>query len=186
MAGGLRYGFKAAAERLSTQIRGELDLTPHDRLDPFHLAAHLGVPTVPLSALRQDGLDDVAITRLVNPNTRFSALTVCDGDNRLIVYNDDHSPERTVSDLAHELSHIIGKHPPRPAIGFGGCRDWDNRYEEEAVWFAGVLLVPRDGAFAVLRSGGSIADGAARFGVTTDLFRWRANVTGINRVLARL
>ena len=186
MKGNLRHGFKAEAERLSTGIRGELGLTLHDRLDPFMLAGHLRSPALPLGALRKDGLGDSAVAHLIDPRTRFSALTVCDGANRLIVYNDEHSPERTVSDLTHELSHIIGNHPPRPAIGFGGCREWDDGYEEEVVWLSGVLLVPRDGAFAVLRRGDSLADGALKFGVTIDLFRWRVNVTGIKRVIARL
>lgn len=55
--------------------------------------------------------------------------------------------------------------------------------EEEADWLAGVLLVPRDGAFAWLRNGGGMDDGAEHFGVSRALFQWRGNQTGVVRQL---
>jgi Zn-dependent peptidase ImmA (M78 family) len=104
----------------------------------------------------------------------------------MVVYNPEHSPARRANDVVHELSHVLRKHPPRPAIGFGGCREWDNRYEGEADWLSGALLVPRSGAFVLVRQGGTIQDGADRFGVSVDLFRWRAHMTGVVRVVELL
>ncbi len=177
----LPRGFKTEAERISEAIRAELNLTVHDRLDPFALATHYGVPVHSLYDAAQWGLSSQSVTCLQRPDTHYSALTVCDGERRLIVYNPAHSSARTANDIVHELSHIFRNHPPRPAIGPGGCREWDDRYEEEASWLAGALLVPKIGALFLLRGGSTLEAGAAHFGVTIDLFRWRANVTGVTR-----
>ena len=53
---GLRRGFKAEAERISAEVRTELELWPLDQLDPFHLADYLGVQVFGLRELaRFDG-----------------------------------------------------------------------------------------------------------------------------------
>jgi hypothetical protein len=186
MAGKLRWGFKAEAERVSLALRQQLGLTVHDRLDPFALAQHLRVGVRRLDHMEGPGFSADDVAELMDPVAGFSALTVWRGSRPVIVYNSGHSPARTANDVCHELSHIFHKHPPRPAIGFGGCREWDDRYEQEAVWQAGALLVPRDGAFALIRQGYSILDGAAHFGVSEDLFRWRAHNTGVVRIVGLL
>lgn len=183
MAGKLPRGFKAEAERTSERIRRELGLTLHDRLDCHCLAIHLGVRVVPLREMARLGVPTEAVAYLLDPEAGFSAVTVWCGGACLLIHNDEHSPERTANDIVHELSHMLQKHPPLPAISLGGCRDWDDRYEEEANWLAGALLVPRDGAFVHIRRGGSLEDGAIRFGVSLDLFRWRVNATGVSKVL---
>jgi Zn-dependent peptidase ImmA (M78 family) len=183
MAGALRWGYKAEAERTSEQVRRELGLTPHERLDYFALAKHLQVPIHPLRAMVARGLSAEALACLLDPDTGYSAVTVWRETRCVIVYNDDHSSQRIASDVTHELSHILEKHPPRPAIGFGGCRDWDGRYEEEAVWLSGALLVPQNGVLAYLCGSGTMTDGAIHFGVSSVLFWWRANVTGVVRML---
>ena len=182
----LRRGFKAQAERLAAELRLQLGLTVHDQLDPFALARYLRVPVLSLPEMVAGDFSDTDVAALRDPTARFSAVTVHRESRLLIAYNDAHTPERTVNDVVHELSHIVHGHPPRPAIGFAGCREWDDRHEEEATWQAGALLVPRDGAFVRLRRGETIEEAAAHFGVTDDLFRWRANATGVVRVLGLL
>lgn len=186
MAGKLRRGFKAEAERVSKALRQELGLTIHDRLDAFALTQHMRVKVRRLDQMEGPGFSAEDVAVLMDPMAGFSALTVWRDSRPVIVYNPRHSPMRTANDLCHECSHILHKHPPRPAIGFGGCREWDGRYEEEAVWQAGALLVPRDGAFALMRQGLSFFDGAAHFGVSEDLFRWRAQKTGVVHVVSLL
>jgi len=44
----LRRGFKAEAERISGEIRHELELGMLDRLDPLRLAEHFGIPVLTL------------------------------------------------------------------------------------------------------------------------------------------
>jgi Zn-dependent peptidase ImmA (M78 family) len=181
----LRRGFKEESERIAQRLRWELSLTTHDPLDCFSLARHFDIPCRALHEMRAEGLSETAIVCLSNPSARFSALTVCYGDRYLIVYNAAHMLERTANDVVHELAHIIHKHPPRPAISYSGCREWDERYEGEATWQAGALLVPRDGVLSWMRRGGTIEAGAFHFGVSRELFQWRVNVTGVTYQLAR-
>lgn len=186
MAGKLPYGFKAEAERISAAVRRELGLSIHDRLKPSAFARHLGVRVRSLDKMAGSGFTPEDIGELMDPAARFSALTVVRGGRPLVIYNPEHSAARRANDVVHELSHILRKHPPRPAIGFGGCREWDDRYEAEADWLSGALLVPRDGAFMLVRRGGTLQEGADHFGVTEDLFRWRAQKTGVIRVVGYL
>ncbi|HXG08678.1 MAG TPA: ImmA/IrrE family metallo-endopeptidase [Gemmataceae bacterium] len=182
----LRRGFKAEAERLALSLRAELGLKVMDRLDPLALAAHLDIPVLSLPELRLDGASSHSVSRLMGRTSGFSALTICDGTRRLIVYNPRHPPTRRANSVAHEVSHVLLEHPPAPALGEGGCRYWDSRLEDEADWQAAALLVPRDGAFAWLRAGGTLGDGAVNFGVSLALFRWRVHKTGVARQLAAM
>jgi hypothetical protein len=186
MADNLRRGFKAEAERFALSLRAELGLAVTDRLDCIALAAHLEIPVVSLQELRQDGADSKSIARLMSRSSGFSALTICEGTRKLIVYNPRHPTTRRANSVVHEVSHIVLEHPPAPALGEGGCRYWDSRLEDEADWQAATLLVPRDGAFSWLRAGGGLTDGAENFGVSVALFRWRVHHTGVARQLAAL
>ena len=131
MATRLRPGFKAEAERIALDLRGELGLGPADRLDPRALAAHLGIPVVPLPELGGDGATDASVARLLDPEAGFSALTVCAGPRRLIVYNQRHPPGRRASSLAHELAHVILDHPAGPVFDQDRARLWDEEMEAE-------------------------------------------------------
>lgn len=177
----LRRGFKADAERICLEIRKEIGLTPHDRLDCLSLAEALEVPVINLSALVSSGASPTSVGILMGSEAKFSALTVTAGDRRLIVFNERHPPGRQANSLAHEISHIILEHPPVPALGEAGCRHWNPVHEEEADWQAGALLVPREGALQWLYNGGTNADGAKHFGVSLALFEWRINHSGARR-----
>lgn len=186
MASKLQRGFKAGAERTSGEYRQRIGLTVHDRLDPFALAEHLKVEVLPLDRAGELGLRPEFMAVLKASESRFLAVTVCFGDLRFIVYNSSHSSARTANTLTHELSHIICKHPPGSPLGIGGCRQWDDRYEDEANCLAGALLIPRDGLFQILRRDGSFAHGAEHYGVSTQLFSQRAHITGVVKVLGLL
>ena len=163
------------------EVRAELELNPFEPLNCLDLAAHYSIPVVALSELKSDGAQPESIRRLQSNAARFSALTVCAGTRRLIVFNHRHPPGRQANSLAHELSHVILEHPPAPAVGEGGCRYWDGRLEDEADWLAATLLVPREAALRWIRGGRTIEDGANHFGVSVALFKWRVNSTGVAR-----
>lgn len=184
VADGLRRGFKAEAERIAQSVRAELGLKPWQPLDCLALADHLGIEVITLRELRRYGAKDESIRRLISPEAGFSATTICAGTRRLIVYNPRHAPGRRANSLAHELSHVLLEHEPKPALGTGGCRHWDEREETEADWLAAALLVPREGALRWMARGGDLEGGAEHFGVSVDLFRWRVNHTGVRRQLA--
>jgi hypothetical protein len=186
VAAELRRGFKADAERIAELVRRDLGLEPLDRLDCFALAETWGIPVVSLGELREDGASEASIGRLMSPDAGFSATTIVVGPRRLIVYNPRHEPGRKASSLAHELAHVILEHEAAPAIGAGGCRHWDGPQEAEADWLGSVLLVPRASALAWMLQSDDVDAGAAHFGVSVELFRWRINHTGVVREVQKL
>jgi Zn-dependent peptidase ImmA (M78 family) len=178
----VRRGFLAAADRLAAAVRTELGLGAYDRLDPFSLAAEYGIPVVPITDLVAEGADPGSIRVLtVLDRSCFSAGTVVAGTSRLIIFNSVHPDGRRANSVTHELAHLLLEHIPGPAIGPGGCRVWDAEMEAEADSLAGVLLVPREAALACARVGLPHAIGAARFGVSAELMRWRTDYSGAAR-----
>jgi hypothetical protein len=178
----LRRGFAAEADRLATAVRAELGLGLHDRLDPCRLASEYGIPVAPVTDLVAEGADPASVHQLtiIDPGC-FSADTVLAGTSRLIIFNPVHADGRLANSVTHELAHLLLEHTPGPAIGPGGCRVWDPEMEAEADLLAAVLLVPRDAALACARVGLPHVIGAARFGVSTGLMRWRTDHTGAAR-----
>lgn len=159
---------------------------PTDALDCIEVCAHYGIPVFSLTQLRGLGALPESVARLMSAASGFSAVTVCRGTERLIVYNPAHPPGRRANSLAHELSHIILEHPLSPALGEGGCRRWDAALEAEADWQGATLLIPREGALNWLKNGRTLEDGAIHFGVSLALFRWRVNQTGVVKQLEAL
>ena len=184
MAGQLRPGFKAEAEKTAQLVRAELGLGLLDALDCFALAEAWGIPVVSLDELRENGANERSVQRLLGEEAGFSATTVVLGTKRLIVYNPRQSAGRNASSLAHELSHLILEHEAAPAIGIGGCRHWDGVQEAEADWLGAAMLVPRESALEWIRQNDNLEEGAQNFGVSIELFRWRVSHTGVVRQVA--
>ena len=173
----LRRGFKSEARSIAQEVRGELGVRPTDPLDPLKLAQHLDIPVIPLSALRSDAPD---VFRHFSRTDRsaFSGITVFSGSHRVIVHNDSHSAGRQNSNLAHELSHGLLLHPPRPPLDGFGNRDWDREQELEADWLAGVLLIPDEAALLVVRRGLPLAAAAEAYAVSEPMMMFRLNMSG--------
>ncbi len=111
----------------------------------------------------------------------FGVVGLLAGTSRLIIFNPVHADGRLANSVTHELAHLLLEHQPGPAIGPGGCRVWDEEMENEANLLAATLLVPRDAALACARAGLPHVIGAARFGVSADLMRWRTDHSGAAR-----
>ena len=181
----VRRGFPAEADRLAAAVRNELHLVPGDRLDPRQLADEYGIPLVPITELIAVGADPQSIRQLtVEDQGAFSAGTVLVASSRLIVFNPAHSDGRLANSVTHELAHLLLEHTPGPVIGPGGCRVWNQEMEDQADLLAGVLLVQRDAALACARVGLPHAVGAARYGVSSDLMRWRTDHSGASKQAA--
>jgi Zn-dependent peptidase ImmA (M78 family) len=151
-----RRGFKAEAERIAIEIRGELSLTATCRLDPHLLAQHLEIPVLTIRQCLRVSEHASRIELLLNEeNNSFSALTLFWGRRRIIVHNESHAPTRQANDIVHEVAHCLLEHPPAPVTDHHGCRYWNEAFENEADWLSGTLLVPRKGAVALARSGKS-------------------------------
>jgi Zn-dependent peptidase ImmA (M78 family) len=176
-------GFKTWAKSVATEARRDLGLSPLERLDPFALASSLEIPVIKLSELIATA---PAVDHLltVEPEA-FSAVTVFDGPRRTIIHNDGHAPTRQVSNLGHELSHGLLRHPPTPALDDAGCRVWNQSIEEEASWLSGCLLVTEEAALAIAR-GQMTVEGAARvLGVSTQMINFRINAVGARKRVSR-
>lgn len=176
-----RRGFKTEAERISIEVRSELNLTSCESLDPQELASHLNIPVIPMSSLPQtEESSFVRFFSVTEPDT-FSAMTLFSGNGRVIIFNDAHHLHRQRSNVAHEIGHCLLEHVPSALTDSSGCRNWNDQFESEADWLGASLLVPRDGALALLRRGMSISEVAAIFRVSDALCRWRINQTGLER-----
>ncbi len=176
----MKRGFKAQAERISTEMRGELNLDEDGRLEPLNLAEHLAIPVFGLNQVSRVTPKNSFSQHfaVVEPDS-FSAVTIFQGYKRIIVHNENHHPHRQASNLTHEVSHSILEHKPTPVAGADGQRYWDAQVEEEANWLGAALLVPRAGVLAMAKSDWKIEEIAAHYGVSESLCRWRINESGV-------
>jgi Zn-dependent peptidase ImmA (M78 family) len=181
----LRRGFKTEANEYSRDFRRELGLASDAPLCPFSLASLLEVRVHKLSEYRSVEPDAVAYLLSQNGQRDFSAVTLCVGPSRLVIYNDGHGGPRVVADIAHELSHVVLMHPPKPPFDEVGSRHYDAEREEEANWLGPALLVSEEGALRVAREGLALMQAANEFGVSSDLMRMRLNITGAYRRVKR-
>ncbi len=173
----MRRGFKAEAERLALVERAALGLSATDRLDPQALATRHGVAIWPLERLRAVIPGDIEHLLVVDDGC-FSAATVIRDGRIAVVYNESHAPGRCANSITHELAHIILGHPPTNAFDAFGNRNFPKPLEEEATWFAGCLLVPKDAVRPLMsRHGNDVARAADHFGISLQLMRWRVNAT---------
>jgi Zn-dependent peptidase ImmA (M78 family) len=176
----VKRGFKAHAERISEEIRSELQLHEDSRLEPLELAEYLSIPVFSLKdvaeATPKSKFSDYFA---IDEPDAFSAVTIFRGYQRVIVHNENHHPHRQASNLAHEVSHLLLEHEPNPIPPINGQRCWDAQVEEEASWLGAALLVPREGALLMAKSDWTVEEIAGHFGVSESLCRWRIAQSGI-------
>jgi len=180
----VRRGFKTEAREIARQVRGELRLKLTNALDPWTLSDWLEIPILRLSDFEGDAEWACHYFRGTGRSV-FSAVTVFEGNKRLIVHNDSHSPARQASNVCHELAHGLLLHPPTPALDDKGCRYWSNVIEDEANWLSGVLLVPDEAAIAVVKNGVGLENAAAYYGVSVQMMKFRINVSGARKRVKR-
>ena len=182
----MKRGFKASAERIAAEVRSELGLKGDGQLDVWKLAQHLAIPVWTLGDVARlaPGNSFVRYFTVIDPDA-FSAVTVFCGYKRYIIHNENNHPNRQVSDLAHEISHILLEHRPAPVADRDGRRCWDAELEEEASWLGAAVLVPREGALAMCKSRCTAAQIALHFGVSELLCQWRIRQSGIDRQAER-
>jgi hypothetical protein len=181
----LRRGFKTEANRTSREVRAELGLAADAPLCPFLTANHLEVVVVKLSVFAHQYPDAVRYLISTAGQDEFSAITVCIGTLRVIVYNDGHSPARCAASIMHELAHLLLMHPPHPLCGEMGQRHFDAALEDEANWFGPALLVSDEAALSVTKRAIPVRSAAAEYGVSAKLMQMRLNVTGAQRRVSR-
>lgn len=119
----------------------------------------------------------------------WSAATLRQGDASLIIINSGHAATRQNNSIAHEIGHIVLKHEPAKMFvtpdGLMMMSEYNASHEDEATWFAGAILVPRDGLIDAVRRSVSDAAAASHYGVSVAIIRMRRNLTGVDIQLSR-
>lgn len=179
---GLRRGFKAEAKRTADALRNEHGYGPHVRLDAVELAGQMGIDVAPLSSF--PACDATRHLTRVDP-TSFSAATLRLEERTMILHHDGHTVERQMSNVAHEIGHVVLNHEDSPPLSPEGCRDIHADIENEATYFGSVLLVPDEAVLSLARQGRTIAESSAILGVSVQMMRWRYNDSGAAKRLQR-
>lgn len=177
----LRRGFKSEAETIADETREELGLLAGDVFDPHALAHLLAIPIVPLSTLSQEAAEYFAVGDRAG---RFSAVTIVDGTERLIVHNDGHVLVRQRSNLSHELAHVLLEHEAVPPLSDDGFRHLNSSVEDEATFLGAALLVPKQACIRLAMNSVPLEAAARRYDVSEQLMRMRLNLSGAT-VIAR-
>lgn len=183
-------GFKTWCEKYSIQTRTELGLTPAAPLDTTALAKHLGVGVLTpedIPGLSQETLDILRRNDGVTPSC-WSAVTLVVGPKVVVILNSSHSPARQASDLCHELAHRIRGHEAQQVDitedGIMLLQSYEKAQEEEADWFSGCLLLPREALVHIKREQLEDAEASVLYGVSMRMLKYRMSMTGINKQYA--
>ena len=181
----MQRGFKAYAEKLAVQVRIEMGIPAHGKLCAFRLTEHLGIPTVGFSRLavgaKSAGVTDKQLTALEN---EVHGMCIPLGTGHAILYNDRNQATRQQSDIAHEASHILLRHPLADIVS-GAVSQRSKELEEEAAHLGGVLLLPMPATLHILQQRMPIGVAAAEYGISTEMVTYRCNVSGARQIYAR-
>ena len=184
----LRRGFKTWCENAARGYRRELQLPPIAPLDPRLLAQHLGITIWTPADIKGFSSKDV-FQLTVTARESWSAATLRDGNASLIIINNGHALTRQNNSIAHEIGHIILQHEPARMYvtddGLMMMSEYNPIHEEEATWFAGAILVPRDALLDVARRGLTDRVIAEQYGVSVAVLQMRRRLTGVDIQLSR-
>lgn len=181
----MQRGFKAFAEKLAVEVRTEMGIPAHGRLCAFQLTQFLGIPTLGFSKLTKGAMSaGVTEKQLAAFENEVHGVCIPLGTARAILYNDKSHPARQQSDVAHEASHILLRHPLADIVS-GAVGQRSKELEEEAAHLGGVLLLPMPAALHVLRQRMSIDAAAAEYGISAEMVNYRCNVSGARQIYSR-
>lgn len=176
---------KLQLKKLALELRAELDLTPHERFDPYELAEHWGIDVIPLSEVMcsPEAIHHFSVDR---PEVFSGALIPCSDGSTVIVENDAHVSERRVSTTSHEVAHVVLEHPFAATLTGGGkCRVMNKEHEGEATELSGELLLPAEAALRLAYNDVPDDEVARRYGISLKLASWRMNATGARKIARR-
>jgi Zn-dependent peptidase ImmA (M78 family) len=179
----MRRGFKAEAERLATQVRTDMGLGPYKPMDVKALVRHVGAQLRTADELTS--LAKLEELEALQPGA-FSACTFDLGTRMVVVVSPLSTDERRSSDASHEASHLLLDHKVREVEQLGGLSFFtcDPDEEQEANWFAGCLLLPRDLLVRSLKNGLDAAAIAEANTVSIQMANFRLRATGAERQVA--
>ena len=170
-------GFKARANQIALGLRKQLGLSKIAPLDPRDVLHRLSIQIVPLSEFRR--ICPCETAALLSHSGGFSAMLLpVERGKRIIIHNDSHSPRRQVSDLAHEVAHVLLAHPAEIVCMGDLARRADSLVEAEAAYLGGCILVPNDAAYRIAFSGVDSQSAADSYGVSEEMMKYRLRMSG--------
>ena len=181
----MKRGFKTQAEQQARDYRRALAIRDSQPLPAKSLAEYLGIHVMTPDEI--PGLDPLHSGWLSNCDSKWSAgaVVIPEQDRVFIVHNSTHSRPRQESNIMHEIAHIICEHPATNSGINGYLRSYDNEQEEEARYMGGCLQITRAGLLWALRCRMTKEQIAEHFLASVDLVRYRQNVTGADKQIAR-
>ena len=172
-----RRGFKTRANAIALGLRQQLGLSKTAPLGPQDTFQRLSIQIVALSEFRS--ACPVESEALLSSSGGFSAMLLPVGQgNRIVIHNDSHSPRRQVSNLAHELAHILLAHPAEIVCRGDLGRRADSLVENEAAYLGGCILVPNEAAYRIAFSGIDSQTAADSYGVSEEMITYRLRMSG--------
>lgn len=181
------YGFKAHAERISLEVRSDLSLQKHEPACPWKIAKDLSVSIINIEDLPKNSAMDYLVSS--KGKSEFHATVCYIGAKAFIINSEVHSNKRQASNIAHELAHILLRHPPTKPFDEDGKRDFLLAIEKEAEWLGPALLVSEPAAlfaYRLISSGKqSLAEISDNWNITEDVIKMRMNVVGASRRSSR-
>ena len=172
-----RRGFKTRANTIALGLRKQLELSKTAPLDPRDVFQRLSVQIVPLSEFRR--ACPLPTQGLLSHSGGFSAMLLPVGQGkRIVIHNDSHSSRRQVSNLAHELAHVLLAHPSEIVCMGDLARRADSLVEAEAAYLGGCILVPNEAAYRIAFSDADSQTAAETYGVSEEMITYRLRMSG--------
>lgn len=185
----MQRGFKTWAEQEAIAQRRNLGLGANAPLPALQLAAHLGITVISpghIPGMSQEHLECL----LQHDQSSWSAFTVNTNGVTVIIHNISHARTRQESNLMHEIAHIICKHAPSVLTSIEGLpfplREYNPEQEDEASWLGACLQLPRPALLWAVKRRMSVAEMVRYFQASEEQIRYRRQMTGIDRQVARL
>lgn len=167
-------------EKSAMRIRKFVGLSPYDKLDPYDLAARLGMRVVEIKDVPNIS-DQVARTLLLEKSGEWSGASSGKLPNGLvlIILNTTQSLLRRKATLMEEICHVLlGHQRNRLSTELLGSRDYNEKNETEAYGVGAAALAPFAGLTYFMQRGMSPLELARHYGVTKSLIKYRMKVTG--------
>lgn len=182
----MKPGYERFLEGNANALRQKCDTGAFERLDPFKLAAKMGVQIV--KPILDGSANDEILNRVLNEDhDKWDAGTMILPDgSRLVVLNPTRGETRQRATMMEELAHLHLGHKPSKLIVIGGITMRTVKKADESAAYhvgAAALLPARilKGASTRRYTAEQVAE---EHGVSMQLLKMRENLTGIH--LSRL